>query len=314
MSARRKSKNPWILFSLGAVSILFPVFLSVLLVHPPMPSRIGIAIVGEPAIVFSYDPVRRTMTAVRIPPDVSVDVTRGYGVYPISSVWKLDTMDKRRGILYTETMEEAIGIPVRFFIDPGSRRAESEGLEVQIRNALSIRSCIRTFIDKKLSNIPPGLLFEISRAIYGMNPTDITFFDLTNEAVFISETLPDGTSVKKIDAGKLTLLMGTHAEDAEIRKENLRVSVFNTTNTPGLAQKLTRVLEGAGIHVSSIANNETIRPVQCILRAKREIHKTNTVKILLWLYGCSIEEDMNDSQSDVTFLVGTDFEKRFLSF
>lgn len=314
MSARKKNKNPWILFGLGSVSILLVTFFSIFFIHPSVPSRIGVAIVGSPTIVFSYDPIRQDMTAVRIPADVYTDVTRGYGTYPLSSIWKLDSIDKRRGMVFTETMEETTGIPIRYFLDTGNRGISPDTIESQLKSALSIPSCIRILLDRKRTNMPPWLLLEISHAFGSMNPTDMTFIDLVNEPVFISETLADGTMVKKIDAGKLSLLIGTHAEDAQIRKENLRIAVFNSTNSPGLAQKVTRILETTGFHVSSIANNESIRPDRCILRIGKVMNDTNTVKTLLWLYGCVIEEETTDTQADVTFIIGTDIEKRFFPF
>ncbi|KKS87990.1 MAG: hypothetical protein UW37_C0004G0005 [Candidatus Gottesmanbacteria bacterium GW2011_GWA2_44_17] len=314
MSARTKRKNPWMLLGVVAVGIISIPFASIFFIHSSVPGRIGVAVVGEPTVVFSYDPMRPSITAVSIPSDVYVDVTRGYGAYPLSSVWKLDRIDKRRGVIFTETLEEAIGIPVRFFVEPSKQIGASETLRNHIGNALSFSSFLRTLVDKKRTNIHPWLFMKISRAFQSMNPTEISFFDLKNQAVFIDGTLADGTSVKKIDTGKLALLFGTLAEDAQIRKENLRIAVYNTTRTPGLAQKVSRVIESSGFHVSSIDNDETVKTSQCILRGKREVLQTVTVKTLVWLYGCFIQEEMTDSRSDVTLLIGTDFEKRYVSY
>jgi|GEM_PF-3872241 len=314
MSARKKLNNPWIFFIVSALFVLLLTSLSIVFIHEQIPTRIGVVIVGDPIIVFSYDQIRNTITAVSVPSDVYVDMTRGYGSYPISSVWKLDSLDKRRGVVLTETVEEATGIPIRYFINPVSPGGSTGSIGVQIENALSFFSCIRTFFQKNQTNISPGIFFELSRAIRGMGPTDMTFIDLSNQAVFVDSTLADGTRVKKIDPGKLTLLLGTHAEDSQIRKENLRIAVFNSTKSSGLAQKATRIMEGLGFHVSSIANIDTMQPQTCIIKGKKEIHKTKTVDALRWLYGCTIQEDGEDSQSDVTFIIGTDFERRFFPF
>lgn len=302
------------LFGWGAVVVIAATMVSVFFIHPPVPTRVGVAVVGNPTVVFSYDPFRQAVTAVGIPPDVSVDLTRGYGTYPLSSVWKLDGIDKRKGLVYTETLEEAVGFPVRFFIHPLIEGSGSETILTRIRNALSLSSCIRAFLQKKRTNIPPWLLVKMSRAIYAMNPTDMTFFDLAAGQVFATETQPDGTQIKKIDGGKLSLLLGTHAEDGRIRKENLRISVFNTTQSSGLAQKMTRVIETLGLHVSSIANDESVQQPQCIIRAGKETKESVTVKTLLWLYGCAVEEEATESQYDAAFIIGTDFEKRFFPY
>jgi len=304
MSARNKKRqNLWMLFGIAAVSTLIIVGGLVYFIHPTIPTRIGVAIVGNPTIVFSYDQRRNIAISVSIPTDVSVDAVRGYGTYPISSVWKLDRMDRRKGVLFQESLEEAIGIPIRFFIDPPSNNS----------NVFSFASCIQLFIQRR-TNIPVWLLYTLFQALPSMGPTDMTEFDLTNSPVFIETTQADGTMVKKIDTEKLTLLLGTHAEDAQIRKENLRIAVSNTTESSGLAQKLARILEGTGFHVITLANEENVRPTRCVIRSKQELKESYTVKTLQWLYGCVFEEANEELSSDVHFIIGSEFENRFVSF
>jgi len=314
MSARKKRRNLWVFLGIAAISILVIAAGLVFFIHPAIPTRIGVVIVGNPTIVFSYDPRRNIAVAVGIPSDISVDAVRGYGTYPIASVWKLDRMDNRKGVLFEETVEETIGIPIRFFIDPLSKKPkEGESIETQIQNVLSFPSCIQMLIQKR-TNIAPWLLFTLSQAVSHMGPTDMMVFDLTNHPVFVEIILSDGTMVKKIDSEKLTLLLGTHAEDAEIRKENLRIAVSNSTESIGLAQKLARILEEAGFHIITLSNEENIRPTRCVIRAKQGMEETHTIKTLQWLYGCLFEEAEDELQSDIHFLIGSDFEKRFISF
>ena len=275
----------------------------VFFIHPSIPTRIGVVIAGNPTIVYSYDQRRNIAVTLRIPSDVSVDAVRGYGTYPISSVWKLDQMDNRKGVLFEETLEEAIGIPIRFFIDPSDKNP----------NVFSFSSCIHMLIQKR-TNIAAWLLFTLSQAFSNMGPMDMMVFDLSNYPVFVENIQADGTTVRKIDTEKLRLLLGTHAEDAQIRKENLRITVSNTTESSGLAQKLARILEGTGFHVITLSNEENIRPTRCMIRSKQEMKESHTVKTLQWLYGCLFEETKEELPSDIHFIIGSEFEKRFLSF
>jgi len=314
MSARTKKIKPWIFWFGGIVVILGLTLAGILLIHPRYPSRIGIAIVSNPTIVFSYDPVRSTLLALRIPSDTSVHVMRGYGAYPVSSLWKLDSMDKRGGTIYTETLEETIGIPVRFFIRPVEEDIGSEKpIEEQMNDVFSLSSCLRLFFSNR-TNIPLWLLLELSRVVPGLRPTETVFFDFAHESVFADGTLPDETPRKAIDPDQLALLLGTYAEDANIRKENLRIAVYNTTETSGLAQRVARILESTGFHVVTVANRQVNQLAQCVIQGNQETLKTHSVQTLRWLYGCSIEGQQDESQSDVTLIIGSDYEKRFLPF
>jgi hypothetical protein len=313
MSVRYKKRNPWILLVFGTVSVLLITFISVFFFGPTIPTRIGIAIVGSPTVVLSYDPIRKSLLGVSIPPDVTVDVVRGYGMYPVSSVWKLDSLDKRGGVVFTETLEEAIGIPIHFYIDAPYQNPSTK-IEDHIQRTLSMTSVLKMLLDKKRTNIPPAMIVDLMRSYQSMSPTDMVFFDLDTTSVFVDGALADGSNVKKIDSEKMALLLGTYAEDARIRREDLRVAVFNTTKTPGLAQKVARVMEKTGFHVVTIANNEKFQPTQCVVQAKKDFFKTVTVQTLVWLYGCSKGEETDMSSSDVTLILGTHFEKRFFPF
>jgi len=314
MSARRtKHKNPWILIGLGALCILPVIFLAPLFFHESLPARVGVVIVSDPMVVCSFDLERNVLTAVRIPPDIAVDLTRGYGTYPVSSLWKLDRMDKRQGALLMETMEEALGIPLRYYrefspVPPGVP------IRDQLGRAFSFSSFFSTLFRKQQTNIPSWLYFAIRRGIGDMNPSNFRVFDLSESPVFFEETRADGSTVRKIDLGKWSLLLGTYAEDTLIRKENLRISIVNSTDTPGLAQKLTRVLETLGYHIRSIGNLENVKTDRCTIRGNGKIRETHTVKTLLSLYRCSFEADQEESQNDGTFIIGADFEKRYISF
>jgi len=314
MSARKKHRSPWILFIVGTLGIFIVTAFSFLVIHPTIPTRIGVAIVGDPTVVFSYDLKRNTITALSIPSTMYVDVVRGYGAYPVSSLWKLDSMDKRQGVLFLETLEEAVGFPVRFFIDPHSKSYSERTVEDRIQELLSLRSCLTMLFRQKKTNMPPWLYFSLYRMYQGINSADVTIFDLNNHAVYDSVPRADGSEINKIDPDKLNLLLGTHAEDAQIRKENLRLAVYNTTASPGLAQKITRVIETTGFHVVTLGNNEAIQPERCILKTKKENQDSISIQTLQWLYGCVREVEDEAMQEDIAFIIGTEYEKRFLPF
>lgn len=314
MTVRSKHRNPWILFSLSAFVVLMMTVLSMFLFGPSVPTRIGVAVVGDPVVIFSYDWVRRGLVIIKVPHDVSVDMVRGYGKYPVGSVFQLDELDKRDGRVFMETMEEAVGIPVRFYIHPTkSVPQDSSPLDI-VLHAVSYPSLFWTTISPKRTNIPINIFFELTRAFPSLRPTEMKIFDLEALSVFTEVTLPDGSRVKEIDQGKLGYHLGTHGEDGQIRSENSRIAVLNTTKTPGLAQKAARVLEKTGFHVITIANSDQESPKQCIVRMKKDFLESVTVKTLVYLYHCQKEVETEVTQHDATLILGSDFEKRFYPY
>ncbi len=314
MSARRRTHHPWRILGVGAVGILLATTLSVILFGPDIPTRVGIGIPGDPVRVVSYDRERQQIAVLLIPADTVVDVVRGYGAYPVGSVWKLDLLDKRRGVLFTETLEEATGIPVRFFIDPFDQIQPGGSAQSDMQGVFSLPTLIRLMVAPGRSNLPVSILVSLLRSIPSMNPTDVRVFDLSRSGILAKETQADGSGATAIDSPRLSLLLGTHIEDAAIRQENLRIAVFNTTPAPGLAQKASRVMEQAGFHVVTVGNNDAIRPDRCVIRAKEDVLKSVSVRTLEYLYGCSVQEETDPSVSDVSVFLGTAYERRFQPF
>jgi hypothetical protein len=90
--------------------------------------------------------------------------------------------------------------------------------------------------------------------------------------------------------------------------------VYNSTTTAGLAQKITRILEKLGFHVSVIANDDSSKPSYCVVKSKKDIQNSVSVKTLRWLYRCVFEEETQTTQTDISLIIGTEYEKRFLPF
>lgn len=315
MSARTKKIKPWIFWLSGIGVILSLALAGIFFIHPSYPSRIGVAIVGDPTIVISYDSRQPGFIAIQIPSDVAVDAAYGYGTYPLASVWELDSMDKRRGKLYMKTLEDAIGIPIQYYIKPSKETFSSHNsIEDYSMAVFSYISVFAAMVGSVQTNIPPWLLFEISRSLVDIHPTDTILFDLEHQEVLYDVLLPDGTHRTQIDPGKLDILIGTHAEDPEIRKEHLRIGVYNTTKLPGLAQKVARVMEQAGFHVVIVANDTSLTPDRCIIESSKDLFSSVSLQTLVWLYGCTLQEQTHSSQHDVTLFVGKDIEQWFLPF
>jgi hypothetical protein len=313
----REKKRPFPFF-LVAAALLLLAGLGMLIFtfsQAKQPSRIAIALVGPTRTsVLSYDPYERNAALVSIPSETVVDAVRGYGAYSLSSLFKLDRMEKRNGVLFLETLEETLGIPVRFFLTVPQDISLEEGRTIQSMNeAFSIFHIVKVVFRQVATNLPFRLIYKVFRAVQALDPKHIVVFDLREPLFQVSELEADGTVVKKLDLARVSLTFGTNIEDARIRREGYRTTVYNTTTVPSLAQGASRMLETIGVHVVLVGNTEGNEVGTCKILGAKELEKTLTVKAIGWIFGCVYEEGQTDA-SDYKILLGTSYAKRFLPF
>lgn len=299
----------------GIGGVILCCLLYVMVLPHTYPVRIGVAVIGKPYIVVSYDTVQRTAVIVVLPPSVSMQAVHMYGTYQLQALWSLDELEKRRGGLFSDTLEENLGLPVRFYVKGRETDKELSDVELLslVQESFSFRSFFMGMTRPGWTNMPLPYLMTLAKGIQGLDKKDATMLwvggNVTNQ-----ETLPDETVITSFDPKRFSLLLGTHAEDTQVRKETPRVALFNTTKTQGLAQNVARLLEGLGVHVVSVGNDETTDIDDCILRGAEDMKETMTAKSISWLYRCRFEIATDVPQVDYALYLGKAFEKRFLPY
>ena len=94
----------------------------------------------------------------------------------------------------------------------------------------------------------------------------------------------------------------------------MSIEVLNGTDTPGIASNVARLVENVGGNVVRVANSEVESIDKCAVRVGRHnISKYTTLRLAKALR-CDIEEvqsEGDESQADLTILVGHDLIGRF---
>ena len=288
----------------------------IFLVPHTYPARISVAIIGNPYMVVSYDVGQKTAVIVTIPSDVSMTAVHDYGKYRLSALWSLDGLEKRKGLLFTDTLEENLGLPVRLYVT-GDMREKADITDVEIltvvQHAFSFQSVLQDLFHPSRTNVPFPEHVALLKGIQGLDKKDVTIIRTLDYATY-KEILPDESSIISFDPKRFSLHLETHAEDSFIRKETPRIVIYNTTNTPGLAQNVARLIEGAGGHVVSVGNDTLIHTDGCILKGSEQLKESYTAKSISWLYQCHYEVSEDVAVADFALYLGKAFEKRFLPY
>jgi hypothetical protein len=106
----------------GVILAGIGIILSVVFVVPRLFStkesgqRITFVIATSPMSLWSCDHDITECIVLNIPSEMAVDAVHGYGVYSLEALWKLGAMDKQSGSVLSESIGDALGVPVQYYI------------------------------------------------------------------------------------------------------------------------------------------------------------------------------------------------------
>jgi len=300
----RLSRRYRVFFPSAILLILVAIGLWVLLgQRPGSLSRETVAVFGDPVIVWSWDTSQNTFTRIEIPANTYITAVEGYGTYSLASLWRLGQIEGKGGEIFTQSLEQALGIPIRQYIGWEEERIAASNSSA---NLLSLQFVWEYLHGRFRTNIPFRRFVRYSWSFTlgrGRNVFDI---NLGNRAV-ASDRLPDGTPIRAIDTVRWDLLIGDTFEDETIRKEAVPVAVYNTTTIPALGERVARLLDHIGILVVAVGNEEGI-PERCIVSGLKEHLTSETARRIAGLYRCDLRESLVRDRGDIVVRLGKGLE------
>lgn len=117
------------------------------------------------------------------------------------------------------------------------------------------------------------------------------------------EKTTDGVEVFRLNP-RWDLKSGDWFAASEVIRQGLTVTIINTTESPGLGAKASRLLESAGIRVRMLSST-TDNIASCKIYASSKAQKLSGFKLIYNTFGCQIEED-NKLDMDIKLELGKD--------
>lgn len=249
-------------------------------------SRLTVVSIGDPMVVWSQDLRSNKFIQINIPASAQVDAVGGYGRYSLEALWKLGAIDKKNGTLVSDSLEEALGISIPWYLDvsPG-------------------RWLPRT-------NMPLPLLLSWIWRTRSVKPDRTTEVAITPQTALFVQDLPDGTRAAVVDPARVDTLVGTLFEDDVIRREHLSVTVYNTTDMPTLGSRVGRMLNRVGVFVVRVGNDSPTVD-RCTVSGEAVAAKSVTARTIASIFRCVTVVKPSEA-GDLDVRVGTAYQARFL--
>lgn len=275
-------------------------------------SRTTVVINADPVWVWSWDSRSNRTVILKIPAAAQTEGVHGYGKYSLEALWKLGQLDKSGGLLLSQSLEEALGVSIPWYIGEKTPRftSGSSGSDV-IHKFFSPAGLGEYLRGSYRTNLPLPVFISLSYAASRKIRSDrsnILVFSPAN--ALTSEVLPDSTSINVVDPQRVDFILGNLFEDEIVRQEGLSVAVYNTTRTPSLGGRLARLLGRMGAVVVTVGNAQpTVEGCQ-LIGHKAQL-KLVTSSLIRQVLGCQSIETTENERADLIIRVGTAYEARF---
>lgn len=297
------------------IGLIGVAIISVFLVRQFFPDtlfRTNILLVGNPMLVVSYDTSREHIAVIQIPADMVIKGINGVGQYSLESLWKLGTIDKQKQHILIESLSESLGVLITWFVGPkGADIPDQTHVESVIRNTFSYGGFMRHIISGRIS-IPLGQYFTLVTATANLRVDAFKYIDLDRSIAIVQKEEVDGTTIPTLDEAGFDTFLGTVLEEDAIRKESLRVAIYNTTDTPTLGARVERKVNKIGALVVEVGNDTPVVDT-CIVSATEKVIKSFTVRYMVAAFGCKSNVSDTNKRADIEMRIGRDYQRRFLS-
>lgn len=281
---------------------------------PSSPVCNSIVLVGSPTVIVSWELKRSQYIILTFPSDVQIEALHGYGSYSIASLWNLDTLEKRHGALFLPSLVENFAVPIGWYSTHHESVGDTNEAIVQfVSTQVSFPSLVKSlfFHSSSLTLIDMIRVWLATRAI---DASTTRVLDFRSRSIGTTLTMPDGSTIIQFDKQQYDGIVGDFLENVSLRKDSIRLAIYNTTTMPGIGARVARVIEHLGGYVVFVGNDESLYDGLCELKGSKERLLSTTSSVIQSLYGCRRVETTESMRGDLMLKLGTLFEKRYLPF
>lgn len=281
-----------------------------------LPSRVGLVVVGSPYRVIVWDRPRGALTSMILPDDVVIDLVHGYGRLPVRSLLSLDQMEKQHGNLIRDSIADAVGFPIDFYLVTREERTEETEERSNVRHIFSFGRLIPLLLHQVESNIPFFVYGSIARVSSGISTQSVTSISAEYPGVITEGNDADGSVVRIWNGQAFDAHVGSLVEDTDIASERLSVALFNASEYAGLGQKASRLMEKSGVHVVSIGNTGERGNGSCTIETTKTFMDTKTVQFIKRVLGCvtTLVSSEGETVADIRVILNPPWASRYEPF
>jgi len=300
-------------FFVGIVVCLCLLVVAVLRMSAPHDylSRYSVVVDASPVEVWSLDPVAGTMVVLTIPSDTTIETLYGYGMYTLDALWKLGNIENKAGTIVADSLSDALGLSIPWYIAPSSQDIQWTSTDNNYGSSLfSYANVTKKLFGQYRTNMPFGVWMAFVNAVSGARVEQKHVLSFGHDQIAYQEDLPDGSTRFVLDRTRIDYYLNSVFTSEAFRKENVSVTLFNTSDVPLIGNRAARFLANEGIMVASIGN-DPVQTKTCVMRGQTAALASKTAIEVARLFRCTREKISAEDRSDLMVYLGTDFAEKY---
>lgn len=293
-------------------------------------SSFNLAVRTDRLYILSFNFLEKSFNLLELPEDTYLNLPFGFGRWSARSVYNLGQAENPPigAKLLSDTLSLNFGLPVDgYLLFP----EEKKGLFLQIlEKERGNPFSYVTMLKNVRTDLTLGEMINLFFVLRGTRHDKLQSFNLAQSSLTEWMILPDGSRVLGLSQVRVDQFIQKTLPDEQIKNEDLSIGIFNTTNRPGLAERVARLANNLGGRVLFTANLPRKIEKSVVLgddsyTTKRLIgifapdceDQTACRKAVCDSFNKSLEEcnlkdlDSGFSRSEVNILLGEDFYLRY---
>ena len=247
-----------------------------------------------------------------IPGNTYITLARGFGEYKINNIYHLgEQEDIGGGELLRLSLQKFLAVPVDGYIIAEKQRIENKKQEEKTEET-RLTFLYRCLFKKKCqTNFTVKDLFFVWFRIANLNFRDIKLFNLWEMKAVDKEKLPDETIIFRVDQLKMDELSFQLFSNSRVLNEEITVSIYNSTDQPGLAQETARLVRNIGAEVIDVSNKHNQKKESFLYYKNERIRESYTLERLKKTYPVLKVKENKSLEEDISLVLGKDMESFF---
>lgn len=282
-------------------------------------NRVNIVFDGEPLLIASFDQAEQTISALAIPKDFYLK--KETEVYRLGSFFELGEMrDGCGGRFLKRELLRFLSLPIDRYVKisgDGWSVSSQEEMEAGIKKIQGWEWFLKSVVNFRgmregfETDLSPLEIFKLWRQLKGTREDKIFFRSLSREIALEEDQLVDGTKIEVIASDLFFEEAAGFFKDSFLKQEGVEVAVFNTTSSPGLGQKGSRLVVYLGAELTHVGNwPEKMEKTQ-IWVVEKEVAFSRTLKRLADVFQAEVVTDpeVAEPRGELMILLGQDWQR-----
>ncbi|MGB9911042.1 MAG: LCP family protein [Microgenomates group bacterium] len=247
--------------------------------------------------LFSLNPQEEELKIFTFPGDLYLETVYGYGKYKINSLFDLDSLEKKEGRLFLETIKENLFFPFDGYL------ISEEKIDFSNKNSI-IKSLFQLLKNKKQGNLSRVEIFWLWLKIKGFRQDKI-YVQGEKEKVLKKVLISSKEEGWELDEDNFLKIIGNSFSYPQIIKESFSLAIFNGTSYQRLGERVAKRIEVLGGRVVEIDNYQENLEDICLLITTKEKKESFTAKKVSSFFDCRWQEAKEENRRwDLTLVIG----------